>query len=189
MAIFAEACAYAYKLSGDKEFQRFVVGFRAYFSHYVINGEDGAYSWPYAALTDKSKRMTTLLWKAAITAQAFVRIQDAHIDVDLERDQQVGIVRALTNYILQPHYVVNAYVRKTPVFPLTGYTSYYGNYADVNMLPLYMSLDEWVPEVRNIILKTIALRPDLFPEGLLFNYTSAVAYSHLLLYPRPIGRD
>lgn len=176
MAAYAQAAAFAYKVSGDTRFRDFGVGFRNYFVANAVQNSDLSWTWPYQVKPDAPAEA---YWKGAITTTGLYRMHQAGIA--MPRNAQVGMVRAFTNnVILKPFYNVNVYIDPKRPFQITGYNA--NSYGGVlgALFTNYVLLDDFVPVVRKDIVTTVANRPDLFPQGFLAESSDAESYAWML---------
>ncbi|MDH4981932.1 hypothetical protein [Hyphomicrobium sp. D-2] len=179
IASYTLAASYAYELTGDKEFRDVCDGFLNYLFSHVEVGENGAYAWDYQINDDPKKRHRSELWKEAITISAIAYMNERGIGVASKHKK--GLTRGFTTYIARQNRTVHAKMG-TDYFPLTAFNLMKTDYIHVQLFMNYMPLDQWSPEIREIILDTVASRSDLFPEGLLSGFFSAPAYAHMLRY-------
>lgn len=179
IASYTLAASYAYELTGNKEFRDICDGFLNYLFSHVEVDENGAYAWDYQINDNPKKRHRSELWKEAVTISAIAYMNERGIEVS--RQHRKGLVRGFTTYIARQNRTVHARMGAEP-FPLTAFNLMKTDYIHVQLFMNYMPLDQWAPEVREIILDTVASRSDLFPEGLLSGFFSAPAYAHLLRY-------
>lgn len=175
MAAFAEACAFAYKLTGDKEFLDYAAGFLEYFRSKVVVGENGTYSWPYQVLpTDQHDEP---FWKGSVTVPAIINIHESGIYIKDEDAR--GIANSFDNYVVGQFYTINANMSEDK-FYLTGYNSYRLGYSIGLGFPQFIFLEEWRPGTKDKVLTAIASRTDLFPTGFFIHDSDAVPYAYML---------
>lgn len=188
IAAFAEAAMLAYQFSGDPTFRSFAQGFENYFiSHTTpVKSETGriALSWPYQVLP--KGQTEEQFWKAAITLPAIVYLDQSGLK--LKEKDRVALIWSVIGLVIRQDRSINQFVGITDA-RVTGKTSEESEFSRGLLFTHLMAVDVWEPIARDVILDTVAARPDVFPNGLLLHISDAVAYAHMLRYPQPSRAD
>lgn len=160
-------------ITGKEKYHRMASAIASYYKASFYSEENGTVVWGFDPTPDNRRgNRIAPIWKAQVTVRfALLAAQHGIVFTD---DDLRGIARMFLTNIYRGPGQFNAIIGSTNR-PMEKYRNHHGGY--LSLLP-YMLLDEYAPEIRQVLEDLVATRPDM--GGWFTRSKGAIAYAHRL---------
>lgn len=173
MACVGNTLVMLHVITGKEKYHRMARAIASYYKASIYSQENGTVVWGYDPTPDNRRgNRIAPIWKAQVTVR-FALVAAQHGIVFTDDDLQ-GIARMFMTNIYRSPGQFNAIIGSRNR-PMEKYRNRHGGY--LSLLP-YMLLDEYAPEIRQVLEDLVATRPDM--GGWFTRSKGAIAYAHRL---------